>query len=168
MSASRFALGLFAVFSLARAALAPTFDLMPQSAYYFTYAEHPALSYYDHPPLLGWLLLAGSLLLGKSTVAVRATVFATTLLTQLAFYALARRLLAPEVAARALALLTTGGVALLLSWIAVPDVPLLLFWTLALLALDRAIGGVAGDGAGPGTAAPGGGSPPGPPWASPF
>ena len=149
MSASRFALGLFAVFSLVRAALAPTFDLMPQSAYYFTYAEHPALSYYDHPPLLGWLLLAGSLLLGKSTLAVRATVFATTLLTQLAFYALARRLLAPEAAARALALLTTGGVALLLSWIAVPDVPLLLFWTLALLALDRALGGVAGDGPGP-------------------
>jgi 4-amino-4-deoxy-L-arabinose transferase-like glycosyltransferase len=145
MSSPRHALGMLAIFSLARAALAPAFDLMPQSAYYFTYAEHPALSYYDHPPMLGWLLLAGALLLGKSTLAVRATVFATTLATQLAFYALARRLLAPEPASRALVLLTTGGIALLLSWIAVPDVPLLLFWTLALLALDRALGGVAGE-----------------------
>lgn len=143
MSTRRFALGAFALFSLARAALAPTFELMPQSAYYFTYAEHPALSYYDHPPLLGWLLLAGSLLLGKSTLAVRATVFVTTLSTQLAFYALARRVLAPRAADRALVLLTVGGVALLLSWIAVPDVPLLLFWVLSLLALDRALGGVA-------------------------
>jgi len=25
--------------------------LMPQDAYYFFYSEHPALSYYDHPPL---------------------------------------------------------------------------------------------------------------------
>lgn len=150
MSATRFALGLFAVFSLVRAALAPTFDLMPQSAYYFTYAEHPALSYYDHPPLLGWLLLAGSALLGKSALAVRATVFATTFATQLAFYALARRLLAPEAAGRALVLLTTGAVALLLSWIAVPDVPLLLCWTLSLLALDRALGGAAGEAPAPG------------------
>lgn len=142
MSTRRLALGLFAAFSLVRAALAPTFDLMPQGAYYFTYAAHPALSYYDHPPMLGWLLLAGLLLLGKSTLAVRATVFVTTLATQLAFYALARRLLAPEEASRALVLLTTGGLALLLSWIAVPDVPLLLFWTLALLALDRALGGI--------------------------
>lgn len=142
MSTHRKALGVLAVFSLARAVLAPLFDLMPQSAYYFTYAEHPALSYYDHPPMLGWLLLAGALLLGKSTIAVRATVFVTTLATQLSFYLLARRLLAPEAASRGLVLLTTGGVALLLSLIAVPDVPLLLFWSLALLALDRALGGL--------------------------
>ncbi|HUP42512.1 MAG TPA: glycosyltransferase family 39 protein, partial [Thermoanaerobaculia bacterium] len=135
----RTALGVFAAFSLARAALAPAFDLMPQCAYYFTYAEHPALSYYDHPPMIGWLLWLSAALFGKSTLAVRGAAFATTFATQLALWALARRVAGPEVAARSLALFTVGGVALLLSWIAVPDVPLLLFWALALLTLHRAI-----------------------------
>lgn len=145
---TRSALAIFAAFSLARAALAPTFDLLPQSAYYFTaYAEHPALSYYDHPPLIGWLLFASASLLGKSVLAVRGAVFATTLATQAALWWLARRLLGAEAASRALVLFTTGGVALLLSYVAVPDVPLLLVWTLALLALHRALFDSGGRGA---------------------
>ena len=136
----RSALGVFALFSLARAALAPAFGLMPQSAYYFTaYAEHPALSYYDHPPMIGWLLLLSSSLVGDGLLAVRGAVFLTTLGTQWAVFVLARRLAGEEAASRALVLFTGGGVALLLSFIAVPDVPLLLFWTLALLALHRAL-----------------------------
>ena len=136
----RVALALFAAFSLARALLLPAFDLMPQSAYYFTaYAEHPALSYYDHPPLIGWLLWAAAALFGKSALAVRGAVFATTLATQIAFYALGRRLLGERAAGRALVFLTASGVALLTSFIATPDVPLLLCWTLSLLALERAL-----------------------------
>lgn len=135
----RTAYGLFALFSLGRALLVPAFELMPQSAYYFTYAEHPALSYYDHPPMIGWLLWASAALFGKSVLAVRGAVFVTTLATQIAFHRLARRLLGEPAAGRALVFLTASGVALLLSLIAVPDVPLLLFWTLALLALERAL-----------------------------
>lgn len=137
---TRSALGVFAAFSLVRAALAPALDLLPQSAYYFTaYAEHPALSYYDHPPMIGWLLLLSSALLGKGVLAVHGAVFATTLGTQLAVWWLARRVLGEEAASRTLVLLTAGGVALLLSYVAVPDVPLLLFWSLGLLALHRAL-----------------------------
>jgi dolichol-phosphate mannosyltransferase len=139
----RAAFGLFAVFSLVRALLVPAFELMPQSAYYFTYAEHPALSYYDHPPMIGWLLWIGAALFGKSALAVRGTVFVTTLATQLAVFALGRRLLGAEAAGRALVFLTASGVALLLSFIATPDVPLLLFWALSLLALERAHKGLA-------------------------
>lgn len=136
----RAALLVFALFSLVRAVLLPAFDLMPQSAYYATaYAEHPALSYYDHPPLIGWLLWLGTALLGATTFGVRATVFTATLGTQVALFALARRFLEPEAAGRTLALLTTGGVAVLMSFVAVPDVPLLLFWCLALLALEAAV-----------------------------
>lgn len=137
----------FVLFSAARALLAPTFDLLPQSAYYFTaYAEHPALSYYDHPPMIGWLLWLSSTLFGQTVLAVRSAVFATTLASQLAVWHLARRLVGPEAGDRALVLLTSGGVALLLSFIAVPDVPLLLFWALALLALHRALFSVRGHG----------------------
>lgn len=135
----RAALGLFAAFSLVRASIAPAFGLMPQSAYYFTYAEHPALSYYDHPPMVGWLLWLSAALFGKSALAVRGTAFVTTFATQVALYVLGRRLLGEDAAGRAVVFFTASGVALLLSFIAVPDVPLLLFWTLALLALERAL-----------------------------
>lgn len=138
----RAALLAFALFSLVRAVLLPAFELMPQSAYYATaYAEHPALSYYDHPPLIGWLLWLGTALLGSTTLGVRATVFVATLGTQVALYALALRFLDRAGAGRALALATSGGVAVLMSFLAVPDVPLLLCWALALLALERALFG---------------------------
>jgi 4-amino-4-deoxy-L-arabinose transferase-like glycosyltransferase len=139
----------FVAVSLVRASLLGAFDLMPQSAYYATYAEHPALSYYDHPPMIGWLLWSWFSLFGKSAIVLRIAVFTTTLVTQLLVYALAGGLLrsrreeaaegpdADGARGRALALFATTGMITQLSFIAVPDVPLLLFWTLALLLLHR-------------------------------
>ena len=124
-----------------RAALLGAFDLLPQSAYYATYGEHPSLSYYDHPPMIGWLLWAWFALLGKSALTLRLAVFTTTLATQLALYALARKVLpggrgdGAHLPATALAVFATTGMVTQLSFIAVPDVPLLLFWILALGAL---------------------------------
>ncbi len=42
-------------------------------AYHFLYAVHPALSYYDHPPMLAWVERAGLALSGAwfSDVALR-------------------------------------------------------------------------------------------------
>ena len=53
-------------FSALRAALMPTFGLMPQDAYYFFYAEHPSLSYLDHPPMIAVVLGLFAAILGKS------------------------------------------------------------------------------------------------------
>ena len=36
-------------------------DLSPQEAYYWNYARHPALSYFDHPPMVARVILAGSI-----------------------------------------------------------------------------------------------------------
>ena len=139
----------FTAAALLRAGLLGAFDLMPQSAYYFTYAQHPALSYYDHPGMIGWLLAAWASLLGKSVWTIRLATFTTTLASQLAFWGLAGALFgrhgqeeAPggdDARSRSLALYATTGMATLLSFIAVPDVPLVLFWTLALWALHAAL-----------------------------
>jgi 4-amino-4-deoxy-L-arabinose transferase-like glycosyltransferase len=152
--------------SLLRLALLPAIDLMPQSAYYATaYAAHPGLSYYDHPPMIGWLLWLSGRLLGQSALAVHATVFTVTLATQLACHRLARLFLGAEGGRRALTLLATTGMATVLSLVAVPDVPLLLFWALALLALHRALLGGAAAGADRTGASDGPGArPPAWPW----
>ena len=36
-----------------------TLGLGNDEAYHFLYAAHPALSYYDHPPMMAWVEMAG-------------------------------------------------------------------------------------------------------------
>ncbi len=36
-------------------------------AYHFLYARHPALSYYDHPPMMAWIEIAGLALAASLT-----------------------------------------------------------------------------------------------------
>ena len=129
--------GLLAV-AVARALLLPCFELVPQEAYYAFYAQHPALSYFDHPPLLAWMLALSLRLFGHHALAVRAVPFLLTLGTQLAFVPLARRFVEGDVG-RAVLLLATTGAVTLLSVVALPDAPLVLFWTLALVALASAL-----------------------------
>src|SRR5271156_6713315 len=74
-----------------RALLLPSFELVPQEAYYAFYARQPALSYFDHPPLLAWLLAGALGLFGHHALVLRAVPFLLTLFTQAAFVVLARR-----------------------------------------------------------------------------
>jgi 4-amino-4-deoxy-L-arabinose transferase-like glycosyltransferase len=124
---------------LVRLAFAPAFDLFPQEAYYFLYSRHLSLSYFDHPPLLAYGLRAATELLGPHALTLRLSAFTLTLGTQFAFLLLLRRTAPPSARGRTLAVLLTSGLFTVLSLISTPDVPLLLFWTLTLLALHRAI-----------------------------
>jgi 4-amino-4-deoxy-L-arabinose transferase-like glycosyltransferase len=118
-----------------RLALAPTFEIVPQEAYYYQYARHLQLSYFDHPPVLAWLLRAFTELLPRTDLAIRLTAFSCTAVTQFALLALARRFRREDGV-----LLFAGTTAVtLISLISLPDVPLLMFWTLALVQLHAAI-----------------------------
>lgn len=46
--------------------------LVPEEAYYWMYSQHPSLSYFDHPPMVAWVIRAGTLLLGNTELGVRA------------------------------------------------------------------------------------------------
>ena len=106
-------------------------------AYHWLYAEHPALGYYDHPPMMAWVELAGLSVpgAGASTWALRIgfiVMFAgsTWLLARLTARSYGER--AGFLAALALNL--TGYYGLAASTFALPDGPLLFFW---LLSIDR-------------------------------
>ncbi|MGV0026041.1 ArnT family glycosyltransferase [Phormidesmis priestleyi] len=43
----------------------------PDEAYYWLWGRHPALSYYDHPPLNAWIQGSFTALLGRSTFVLR-------------------------------------------------------------------------------------------------
>ena len=45
--------------------------LMHQEAYYWMYAQHPSLSYYDHPPMVAWVIGFGTKIFGNTEWGVR-------------------------------------------------------------------------------------------------
>src|SRR5690606_10005790 len=76
---------------LIRLVLVFTMGMMPQDAYYYFYSENLSLSYFDHPPMVAWMLKIFSLVLGKSVIGVKLTDFIVTGLTVYAFYHLAKK-----------------------------------------------------------------------------
>ena len=133
------ALAIVAVLNALRLLSGLTFDLAPQEAYYFFYSQHPALSYFDHPPLMAWSLWLMTSVLGAHPFVLRLTAFTLTAVTQFLFLVLARRFLPAAKVPGAFLLMCTTAMMSVLSLISLPDVPLLLFWTLSLVCLERAV-----------------------------
>jgi len=131
-------LGFLLIYAL-RLLIASTMGIMPQDAYYYLYSEHLALSYFDHPPMVAYMLKLFSLVLGKSVLAIKLTDFIVTLLTFLAFYRIARIFLSEAGAVKAALFFGTTLMLSILSINTTPDVPLLLFWTLSLLFAYKAL-----------------------------
>ncbi|UCG38522.1 MAG: glycosyltransferase family 39 protein, partial [bacterium] len=50
---------------------AVSLPLTGDEAYFWEWARHPALGYYDHPPMAGWILIVTRFLLGDTVAAVR-------------------------------------------------------------------------------------------------
>ncbi|HSU27787.1 MAG TPA: glycosyltransferase family 39 protein, partial [Chitinophagaceae bacterium] len=112
---------------------------MPQDAYYFMYSEHPALSYFDHPPMIAYILKVFVSIFGKNVFAIKLANTVVTFLTLYFFYRLARNMMGPARARKAILLLFSTVMISIISLVSTPDTPLLLFWTLSLLFLHKAL-----------------------------
>ena len=131
-------IGFIAVYVL-RLLISLFMGLMPQDAYYYLYSEHLALSYFDHPPMVAYMLKLSSSIFGQSVLTVKLTDFVISLLSFFSFYYLATFFLSKR---RALYAAIFYGSTLLLTIISInttPDVPLIFFWTLALIVIYKAI-----------------------------
>ncbi|WKD84692.1 hypothetical protein KCTC32516_00026 [Polaribacter huanghezhanensis] len=126
-------------FQLFRFLLLPFMGLMPQDAYYHFYGEHLALSYFDHPGMIGYILRGFTEVFGKTVFVVKLADFVVTSFTLLSFFKLAGLFLSKTKALRALVLISSTLCISVLSFNSTPDVPLLLFWTLTLISLYKAI-----------------------------
>ena len=120
-------------------------DLLPEEAYYWSYAQHLDLGYLDHPPLVAWLIWAGEAVLGKSELGVRIGAWLLSLATAGFGYGVARNAFGAAAGCWTL-LLVSGlpyffGVGMLMT----PDAPLVASWAGALYFLERAL--LAGRGA---------------------
>ena len=110
-------------------------ELYFDEAQYWAWAQEPAFGYYTKPPLIAWIIGATTALCGDTPFCVRLPSPLMHMATSLVIYAIAAKLHSRRVAfwaALVYAVLPGTSVsATLMS----TDVPLLLFWSLALLAL---------------------------------
>lgn len=126
-------------FQLFRLILLPFMGLMPQDAYYYLYGQNLSLSYFDHPGMIGYILRFFTEIFGQSIFTIKFADFVITSLTILSFYKLASYFLSKQKLQRAFVLLASTIFVSILSFNSTPDVPLLLFWTLSLICLYKAI-----------------------------
>jgi hypothetical protein len=123
--------------SLVRLISAFSLGLANDEAYHYLYAAHPALSYYDHPPMMAWVELIGVCMTGGMT-SPWALRLGFVLLFAASTWILAR-LTARHYGGwagflAAFALNISGYYGLAASTLVLPDGPLLFFW---LLTIDR-------------------------------
>jgi hypothetical protein len=109
----------------------------PQEAYYWNYSRHPALSYFDHPPLAAYMIKLTTLF-GDSNFSIHLAAIMLSVLLSLAVYRLATMLFDSTVAFWSVVCINLTFIYALGSLIITPDVPMLLFWVLFMIACYRA------------------------------
>ena len=109
-------------------------DLFFDEAQYWSWSEAPAFGYYSKPPLIAWVIRMATGVCGASEACVRLPSALLHTATAVVIYVVGRRLYDGRVGVwAALGYATLPGVSLSAGIIST-DVPLLLFWALALLA----------------------------------
>ncbi len=132
------ALWIIAAFTALRLAVAPTFGLGTDEAHYVLYAKHLALSYFDHPPLVGWTHALFYYTLGTNEFLARLPAILLFIVTSLLCYRFVLSVSAKRSALLALTALNSsfllGGLGLMLlpESLLLPIVFALLFTVLRL------------------------------------
>jgi hypothetical protein len=122
---------LWAASTLARLALAARPQLKYEEAYYWNYSQHPDLSYFDHPPLLAWLIGLSSRA-GADELWVRLPTVLMFSASLWLVWRLARQMFGSSAALAAALLMSVLPVFSIFSLFVMPDGPLLLFWCLGM------------------------------------
>lgn len=126
-------------FTLLRFIASAFMGLMPQDAYYTYYSENLALSYFDHPPMVAYMIWLFTFIFGKSLFVLHFADFTVTAATLILSYLFIKRIVPRDSVRRAMILLITAPFITILSINTTPDVPLLFFWALSLLLIHNAI-----------------------------
>ena len=104
-------------------------------AYYATWSRFLDWSYYDHPPLVAWMVRLTTML-GVSSATIRLGPVLCAAAFGLLFYRLAERFFGPRAAFLSLVLLTAVPVFLVSSFVLNPEAPLAPLWVAYLLTLE--------------------------------
>ena len=112
-------------------------DLFIDESQYWAWSRELAFGYFSKPPLLAWLIAAAEHVCGSSEACIRAPAPLMSLVTSLLAYATGRTLYDARTGFWAAMLTALGTGAVFAARIMSTDVPLVLFWALALFAYVR-------------------------------
>jgi dolichol-phosphate mannosyltransferase len=112
-------------------------EIMHEEGYYWNYAQHLDFGYLDHPPMVGWVIWICTHLLGDSEFAVRLGAFALWFLGAFYLFRLTRNIFGRETAVRALMLFAVLPYFFGVSFVVLPDAPLVACWSAAMYYLYR-------------------------------
>jgi hypothetical protein len=126
---------LIAGVTLFRLAIAATTDLTDTEAYYAVWSRFPALSYYDHPPLLAWLVTVATAY-SRSPLAERMVPVASSAVAAVLLYRLTARLFSARAGFYAVAVVAIIPVFFLSGYMVNPEAVLAPLWLLYLTLLD--------------------------------
>jgi dolichol-phosphate mannosyltransferase len=131
--------GIIAYAFALRLVYAGSVDMMPEETYYWNYSRHLAFGYLDHPPMVAWLIRAGTAIFGQSEFGVRAGALCCGAITSIFIYKLARNLYGQSAALGALLLAQALPFFFLSGLLMTPDAALAAAWAASLYFLERAL-----------------------------
>ena len=134
-----FAFGLLAYTVLLRLVFAASVEMLPEETYYWSYAQHLDFGYLDHPPMVAWLIRAGTFLFGQNEFGVRLGALACGAITVLYVFKLTRNVFGEAAALGSVALTATLPFFFLSGLLLTPDAPLTACWAAALYYFERAL-----------------------------
>lgn len=126
------ALAILGAAMLLRIVYLDVLPLLPEEAYYWSYAAHLDMGYLDHPPLVAWLIALGEFVVGRTDAGLRLGAFLCGLITAGFVYGLARRLVDQTSALMAAALAAALPFFFGAGVIMTPDALLIAAWSAAL------------------------------------
>lgn len=133
---------LLAITTLFRLFYVQWIELAPDEAYYFTWSRSLQWGYYDHPPMVGFLIYLGTTLAGPSELGVRLPWVMMGLLLTFILYRMGSDMFgSPRVGFYAALIMNVSLLGSTGSIIATPDGPQALFWALAVYFIYKAVGG---------------------------
>ncbi len=126
---------------LAQGFVAAHVELTFDEAYYTLWARWPQAGYFDHPPLVAWMIAVSQAMFGGGEFGVRALFWLMGASLPALVWRLGWRLYRDEATAASAALLFASAPLFAGAPLATPDTPLVFFWTVALLGLAEVFRG---------------------------
>lgn len=115
-------------------------DLTPDEAYYWEFSRRLDFSYYDHPPMVAYVISFFNLFFGNSVLSIRLPSIIGMLLASFLIFRICQVSFSNAQAgfwAVAMLNLTPAGTAI--GFITTPDTPLLIFWSVGMYAFIKAL-----------------------------
>jgi dolichol-phosphate mannosyltransferase len=112
-------------------------EILHEEGYYWNFAQHLALGYLDHPPMVGWIIWLFTSLLGNNEFAVRLGAFILWTVGACYSYALSRRMFGPAIGRNAVLLYAVLPMFFGVGFVMLPDSSLVVCWAAALYYLYR-------------------------------